>query len=219
MSRRYPTPVGRISGGGLSFGDFSLATQRKVTRPRPKGGRNPVEGEALASCAVKPHQGANRRLWNPASVCRRGTDDFLRCNALRLLHTYGVPLRGEATPPHQLRERPNTLRYSNLRFDNVGGLWVPSPCPSPKGRGDKDAGSGNKQEIEREPIRLPFRRHGQWHLVNAALYRLVAAFIPSTNSFRRVSICSGFWWWVSMIFTTAEPEMAPAAPAAMASRT
>ena len=35
---------GRLGGGGLSFGDFSLATQRKATRPAPKGGRNPVEG-------------------------------------------------------------------------------------------------------------------------------------------------------------------------------
>ncbi len=43
---------GRIGGGGLSFGDFSLATQRKVTRPSPKGGRNPVEGPALASCTA-----------------------------------------------------------------------------------------------------------------------------------------------------------------------
>ena len=58
----------------------------KVTRPSPKGGRNPVEGSALVSHGAKPHQGANRRLWNPARVCRRGTDYFLRCNALRLLH-------------------------------------------------------------------------------------------------------------------------------------
>ncbi|MNI43513.1 hypothetical protein D3C73_978440 [compost metagenome] len=79
----------------------------KVTRPGPKGGRNPVEGSALASHAAKPHQGVNRWLENPARVCRRGADYFLRCNALRLLHP--------TVPPHQLRERPNTLRYSNLR--------------------------------------------------------------------------------------------------------
>lgn len=36
-------------------------------------------------------------------------------------------LRGEAAPSHPIRERPNTLRYSNLRFDNARGLWVPSP--------------------------------------------------------------------------------------------
>ncbi|KUE79245.1 hypothetical protein ATO46_19145 [Aeromonas schubertii] len=37
----------RISGVGRSIGDFSLATQRKVTRHSPKGGRNPFEGKAL----------------------------------------------------------------------------------------------------------------------------------------------------------------------------
>ena len=34
----------------------------KVTRPGPKGGRNPVEGGALAFHAAKPHQGVNCRL-------------------------------------------------------------------------------------------------------------------------------------------------------------
>lgn len=82
----------------------------KVTRPGPKGGRNPVEGGALASHAAQPHQGANRRLWNPARVYRRGTDDFLRCHALRLLHPTAVPLSDEATPPHQRRECLITLR-------------------------------------------------------------------------------------------------------------
>ena len=43
----------RISGGGLSFGDFSLATQRKVTRHSPQGGRNPY--------AAQPHQSASHR--------------------------------------------------------------------------------------------------------------------------------------------------------------
>ena len=51
---RGPDAGGRTSGGGLSFGDFSLATQRKVTRPSPKGGRNPVEDGVLASCMAKP---------------------------------------------------------------------------------------------------------------------------------------------------------------------
>ncbi len=51
---KEPDKVGRISGGGLSFGDFSLATQRKVTRPSPKGGRNPFEASGLASCTAKP---------------------------------------------------------------------------------------------------------------------------------------------------------------------
>ena len=108
VSRRYPTSVGRISGGEDLWCDLpKRAGLSKVTRPGPKGGRNPVEGSALASHAAKPHQGANRWLGDPARVCRRGADYFLRCNALRLLHP--------TVPPHQLRERPNTLRYSNLR--------------------------------------------------------------------------------------------------------
>ena len=74
VSRRYPTSVGRISGGGLSFGDFSLATQRKVTRPGPKGGRNPIEGRALAFHAAKPHQGLNRRLGNSVKI-RQGAGE------------------------------------------------------------------------------------------------------------------------------------------------
>ena len=51
---REPDAGGRTSGGGLSFGDFSLATQRKVTRPSPKDGRNPFEASSLASCTAKP---------------------------------------------------------------------------------------------------------------------------------------------------------------------
>ena len=53
---REPDAGGRTSGDGLSFGDFSLATQRKVTRPSPRGGRTPVEGSALVSCMAEPCQ-------------------------------------------------------------------------------------------------------------------------------------------------------------------
>ncbi len=63
VSRRYPTSVGRISGGGRSIGDFSLATQKKVTRPRPKGGRNPVEDGVLASCVAKPRHQGHQQDW------------------------------------------------------------------------------------------------------------------------------------------------------------
>ena len=81
VSRRYPTSVGRISGGGRSIGDFSLTTQRKVTRPSPKGGRNPVEGRALAFHAAQPlkrgqplarESGESLPSWNgrfPAVQC------------------------------------------------------------------------------------------------------------------------------------------------------
>jgi len=40
-------------------------------------------------------------------------------NASPLAREFGL------TPPD--RECPNTQRHSNLRFDNAGGLWVPSP--------------------------------------------------------------------------------------------
>lgn len=65
---KEPDEVGRISGGGLSFGDFALATQRKVTRPGPKGGRKPFEASGLASCTAKPcHRLSPGRLRLPAN--------------------------------------------------------------------------------------------------------------------------------------------------------
>lgn len=51
---REPDAGGRTSGGGLSFGDFSLATQRKVTRQAAQRRRNPTEDGVLASCMAKP---------------------------------------------------------------------------------------------------------------------------------------------------------------------
>ncbi|ALP41315.1 hypothetical protein WL1483_1896 [Aeromonas schubertii] len=59
----------RIGGVGLSFGDFSLATQRKVTRHSPQGRRNPFEEELLASHAAQPHREACHRqgAWPSAS--------------------------------------------------------------------------------------------------------------------------------------------------------
>ncbi|KUE78930.1 hypothetical protein ATO46_19275 [Aeromonas schubertii] len=61
----------RIGGVGLSFGDFSLATQRKVTRHSPKGRRNPFEEELLASHAAQPHQSARHRPSAPCVRCSR----------------------------------------------------------------------------------------------------------------------------------------------------
>ncbi|ANB54947.1 hypothetical protein WM43_20965 [Aeromonas veronii] len=37
----------------------------KVTRPSPKGGRNPFEGRALASCMAKPCQSGERESVSP----------------------------------------------------------------------------------------------------------------------------------------------------------
>ena len=51
---REPDAGGRTSGGGRSIGDFSLATQRKVTRQAAQRRRNPVEDGVLASCMAKP---------------------------------------------------------------------------------------------------------------------------------------------------------------------
>ncbi len=53
---REPDAGGRTSGGGLSFGDFSLATQRKVTRQAAQRRRNPVEDGVLVSCMANPCQ-------------------------------------------------------------------------------------------------------------------------------------------------------------------
>ncbi len=113
-------------------------------------------------------------------------------------------LRGEAAPPYQLRERPNTLCYSNLRFDNAGDYGFLTLTLSQGERGQRRwerQQAGNRKE----PIRpLPHSRSmafGQCRSLSIG-----RGLHPSTNSFRRVSICSGFWWWVSMIFTTAEPR-------------
>ncbi len=168
----------------------------KVTRLSPKGGRNPFEGEALAFCAVKPRhhiQSANVRI---------------RC----AIRTYDSITPGDYGFPH------------------------PDPLPRGEGANSRELQAGASEIKRKGAGQAPFDTEMQrwllcvmWTrsrittangiLTHVVPYRLVAAFIPSTNSFRRVSICSGFWWWVSMIFTTAEPEMAPAAPAAMASRT
>ncbi len=68
---KEPNEVGRIrGGGGRSIGDFSLATQRKITRPSPKGGRNHFEASGLASCTARPcHSPITRsgRLRLPAN--------------------------------------------------------------------------------------------------------------------------------------------------------
>ncbi len=110
VSRRYPTSVGRISGGGLSFGDFSLATQRKATRPGPKGGRNPIEGGALAFHAAKPHQGLNRWLGNPARVRCRGKE--ICCGAMRC--AYYTLRCSIAWRSHATTSTPRTSDYASL---------------------------------------------------------------------------------------------------------
>jgi hypothetical protein len=119
----------------------------KVTRPGPKGGRNPVEGSALASHAAKPHQGANRWFGNPARVCRRGTDDFLRCNVLRLLHP--TVFHCAVKPRHHINSANVRIRCAIRTYgpNLAGNANLPSPQPSPEGRGGKTprAASGDKR--------------------------------------------------------------------------
>ena len=79
---REPDAGGRTSGGGLSFGDFSLATQRKVTRQAAQRRRNPVEDGVLVSCMAKPCQYlvAGQRRYRPLTLAlsRKGRGDGYR---------------------------------------------------------------------------------------------------------------------------------------------
>ncbi len=112
---REPNAGGRTSGGGLSFGDFSLATQRKVTRPSPKGGRNPVEGSALVSCMAKPCQssGLRHRVMmlptpHPGPLPQRGEGIRAkpgRGQRPRVLHGEAMPLRRGVAFARQWRYR------------------------------------------------------------------------------------------------------------------
>ena len=132
---KEPDEVGRISGGGLSFGDFSLATQRKVTRPSPKGGRNPFEASGLASCTARPcHHttapSANTMPWNGR----------LRLMANRpydgneISHQDPSPSQGrEPKSRHQQGVWPNTAQPCRMPpakggvAASIGPRRVPSP--------------------------------------------------------------------------------------------
>ena len=72
--RRSVRPVGRDEGtreaGGLPGRRLLVLFAKesglsKVTRPSPKGGRNPFEGKALASCMAKPCQSGEREGVSP----------------------------------------------------------------------------------------------------------------------------------------------------------
>ncbi len=112
---RAPDAGGRTSGGDLSLGDFSLATQRKVTRPSPKGGRNPVEGSALVSCMAKPCQssGLRHRVMmlptpHPGPLPQRGEGIRAkpgRGQRPRVLHGEAMPLRRGVAFARQWRYR------------------------------------------------------------------------------------------------------------------
>ncbi|MNX74518.1 hypothetical protein D3C86_1059610 [compost metagenome] len=112
---KEPDEVGRISGGGLSFGDFSLATQRKVTRPSPKGGRNPFEASGLASCTARP--------CHPQSPLNRA-DDY----AYRLIDPT-IARQGRACLPQarSLAGRPDATGKGGGVAAPIGPRRVPSP--------------------------------------------------------------------------------------------
>ncbi|MNZ82733.1 hypothetical protein D3C78_1014380 [compost metagenome] len=138
VSRRYPTSVGRISvGEDLWCYLPKRAGLSKVTRPCPKGGRNPIEGRTLVSHAAKPHQGASRWLGDPARVCRRGADYFLRCNALRLLHP--TVFHYVAKPRHHNQSASVRIRCAIRTYDSMtpGDYGFPHPDPVPRGEGTK----------------------------------------------------------------------------------
>ena len=126
---RKPDAGGRTSGGGLSFGDFSLATQRKVTRPSPKGGRNPVEDGVLASCMAKPCQSSGLRH---------------RVMMLPTPHPGPLPPRGEGirAKPHRGR-RPRVLRGEAVplrrgtTLHQAMRLPLPHPNPNPFPQGER----------------------------------------------------------------------------------
>ncbi|OEC41779.1 hypothetical protein A9G06_17810 [Aeromonas sp. DNP9] len=50
----------------------------KVTRPSPKGGRNPFEGRALASCMAKPCQSGERESVSPPADHKKTAAQGLR---------------------------------------------------------------------------------------------------------------------------------------------
>jgi len=127
---------------------FGVICQRvglsKVTRPGPKGGRNPVEGCALVFHAAKPHQGANRWLGNPARVCRRGTDYCLRCNALCLLHP--TVFHCVAKPRHHINSANVRIRCVIRTYDSITLGDYGFPHPLPRGEGTKTLGAATSRK-------------------------------------------------------------------------
>jgi len=101
---------GRIGGGGRSIGNFSLATQRKVTRPSPKGGRNPFEASGLASCAARPCHSPIPRNGRLRLTANRPYD------ANEMSHkdpSPALPFAGEGASKERGRTAPN--RYAGRR--------------------------------------------------------------------------------------------------------
>ncbi len=138
----------RTSGGGRSIGDFSLATQRKVTRQAAYRRRNPVEGNALVSCTAKPcHLGsryaAMQRCYrpphpNPLPQGERGRLPW--CNALRLLHPTAHPQgRGDGYRGRlRFANRPYSTQFDTIRSEST--LPIASSIPRAWGHGHSPSG-------------------------------------------------------------------------------
>ncbi len=147
---REPDAGGRTSGGGLSFGDFSLATQRKVTRQAAQRRRNPVEDGVLVSCMAKPCQ----RGWRPLTLTlsRKGRGNGYH-GAMRfapLIAPYVLPARGGGTVTAD--------DYASLIDPTgeampipccVGQRRYPTPHPSPLPPGERGWSSGADGHLRR----------------------------------------------------------------------
>ena len=143
----------RIKGSTAGSGIRSKSARGRV---KPRRGRSPriPWGEAV-SRGQPLVQGSGER---PSSW--KGS--LLRCNALRLLHP--TVCHCVAKPRHHNQSANVRIgcairTYSRTYgFNTPGGLWVPSPWPSPKRRGDKVAGSRKREQprIEKGAGQAPF---------------------------------------------------------------
>ncbi|MNS09985.1 hypothetical protein D3C72_414870 [compost metagenome] len=144
---REPDAGGRTSGGGLSFGDFSLATQRKVTRQAAQRRRNPVKDGVLASCMAKP--------------CHLGVGPHSSGNEVIQPLTLALSRKGRGDGYYgAMCSAYCTLRLSRMgRGDGYPGAMRCAYCTLPfsrKGRGDCYPGA-----MRSAYCTLPFSRMGR----------------------------------------------------------
>jgi hypothetical protein len=101
---------GRISGGEDLWCYLpKRAGLANVTRPGPKGGEAQSRAEhsrPMGRSRIKGPAAGSKIRRESVAVER----EFAAVQCAALIAPYGVPLRGEAAPPHQHRERLITLR-------------------------------------------------------------------------------------------------------------
>ncbi len=141
---REPDVGGRTSGGGLSFGDFSLATQRKVTRQAAQRRRNPAEDGVLVSCTAKPchldgYISPSKDVTQPLTLTlsRKGRGDGYR-GRLRFAN------------------RPYSTQFDPIRSDST--LQIAPSVASAWGMGTAPEADGN---AHRGATLAPWRRRGR----------------------------------------------------------